>query len=617
MADVYLCEKELQAEDVADALGKYTKHKGYFLVSNTIYVTYAKGHLLELYKPDDYNIKLKSWKIEHLPIAPTEWHKKLKQSATHQFNVVKHLLETKASTIFIATDMDREGDSIAYDIIECCDITAPIKRIPVKSLDKESLEEALSNPLEYFIDNFSAKSADARRKADWLVGMNLTRLYTLIAQQLGMGDTYHVGRVTAPTIYIVNERCAKIRNHQPQPYHSLKVMVDTGVSKFEAKWVPDESYCDDKKRCINSAVRDHTVQNVLHQEGFIIKYESKERRTRAFLPFDLTSLQQLACERWGYTAKEVSTGLQGLYQNHKIITYPRTENRYLPSNLIDITDDILDTIENSGVHGRKIVSGVNRLKVADARVFNDIKVNDVHHAIIPTRQKVQLERLNTTESRLYHLVCRYFVAQFYPDYIYDQSEVELKVHDNIFRATGSKEITKGWKAVLGNNLALIEDSNIPTYEGQHPIPHICFGDRITISHVRPEDHATKPPDYFTESTLIKAMKRIGKYVDDEELRKSLDETAGLGTPATRAEIIETAANRGYFQREANRKRITDTQKGRDLMAILPNQITSPGTTALWEMRLEQIASGQITGEEFTDEISDWIESIVNTTKDAM
>ncbi|MCG8058661.1 MAG: DNA topoisomerase 3 [Candidatus Thiodiazotropha taylori] len=613
--NLYLCEKQLQAEDVANALGNFSRANGFYRIGSETIVTWAKGHLLEMCKPEDYNPRFKRWDITDLPIKPYEWKKRVRFDTKDQFRVVQDLIR-KASMIFIATDLDREGESIARELLERCQYGGPVKRIRITALDQDSLRSALNDARDVAETILLADAAEARQKADWLVGMNLTRLYTLLAQSMGIQETFHVGRVAIPTIALVCDRDRQIEEHVPSPYYSLKINCEYEGQSFEAKWIPPEEHCDEKKRCVTRQVRNDAGLTTKGGMGVISTLESKERKSTAPLPFDLNSLQQMACSRWGYTSKEVQKGLQALYERHKAITYPRTENRYLPSRFTGMVSDILAAIEHSGKAGEQIVSGVLHDEILSARVFDDEKVDPAHHAIIPTRQKVRLESLNKLEARLYHLISRYFVAQFYPHNVSEKTEVEIEVGENLYRATGSRTLVIGWKSVLGKNLSLIEDAGEKDLTGTPPLPNFSFGDRVTITQVIPEDHMTTPPDYFTEATLIAAMKRIGRFVDDEQLRKTLDDTAGLGTAATRAEIIDTAIKRGYLQREKHRKRITSTDKGQELISVLTRQISSPGTTALWEMRLEQVASGQVDGKHFTNEIGEWIERIISATRSA-
>lgn len=520
----------------------------------------------------------------------------------------------KANMIYIATDFDREGESIARELLERCEYGGQVKRIRITALDQDSLKAALNDARDVAETTFLADAAEARQKADWLVGMNLTRLYTLLAQSMGVKETFHVGRVSIPTITLVCDRDRKIEEHIPSHYFSLKINCEYEGQDFEAKWIPPEEHCDEKKRCIIRQVRNDAGLTTKGKVGIITSLDSKKRKSKAPLPFDLNSLQQIACNRWGYTSKEILNGLQSLYERYKAITYPRTENRYLPSRLAGMVPDILTAIKHSGQAGEQIVSGVLPNEIKYARVFDDEKVDPAHHAIIPTRQRVCLELLNKLEARLYHLISRYFVAQFYPHNISEKTDVEIEVEGNLYRATGSKILVIGWKSVLGKNLTLIEDAGEKDLTGISPLPKFSFSNKVTVTQVTPKDNLTTPPDYFTEATLISAMKRVGLFVDDEQLRITLNDTAGLGTAATRAEIIETAIKRGYIQRERHRKRITSTEKGQELISILPHQISSPATTALWEIRLEEVANGQVDGKHFIDEIGEWVKRIVSATR---
>ncbi len=613
--EVYLCEKPSQAEDLAQALGSFTRSNGSFRISHDIIVTWAIGHLFEMCKPEEYDVRYKRWSINDLPIKPGGWKKKVKQSTKDQFRVVQDLLK-QASIIYIATDLDREGESIAREILDSCKFSAMVKRLRITALDQQSLKAALLDVREVSETELLAEAADARQKADWLVGMNLTRLYSLMAQSIGIQETFHVGRVTIPMISLVCQRDLQISSHAPSPYHSLKLSCEFEGEGFEAKWIPPEEHCDENKRCVSRIVRNDAAIAAKGGLGIVSQYESKEKKSNAPLPFDLTGLQQLACNRWGYTSKEVLKSLQTLYEKHKAITYPRTENRYLPSHFSTMVPNILLAIEHSGKSGEQIVYGINKDRIQMARVFDDEKVDPAHHAIIPTRQSIRIESLKKIEARLYHLICRYFVAQFYPPNVAEKKAIEIRVNNETFRTTGSRTLVTGWKSVLGKNLTLIEDSGDKDLTTTAPLPPIAFGDRVTVAQVIPEDSMTTPPKPFTEASLLGAMKRIGRFVEDEQLRKALDETAGLGTAGTRADIIETAIKRGYLQREAHRKRIFSTEKGQELISILPKQISSPGTTALWEMRLEQVASGQIDSDSFTNEIGDWVTRIISATRSA-
>lgn len=611
--ELYLCEKPLQAEDIANAIGQPTKANGYFQVGPDIVVTWAKGHLMEMFSPEDYSSKYKKWNFTDLPIQPQHWKKKLKHATKNQFFIVSELL-SKASIIYIATDIDREGESIAREILEQCKVTVPLKRIRITALDKDSIVYALSDVRDESETRNLAEAATARQQADWLVGMNLTRLYSLLAQHMGVNNTFHVGRVAIPTIALVCHRDNAIRQHKATPYYSLKLGCEYRGEPFEAKWIPNKDQSNNDKHCVNKLLRDDIAVDVRGSAAQIIKYELKEHKSSAPLPFDLNTLQQFASDRWRYTSKEVLKGLQSLYEKHKAITYPRTESRYLPSRFVHLVGDTLDTISHSGKTGELIVSGVVDVNIDTARVFDDEKVDSSHHAIVPTTKVIREEYLNKLESRLYHVICRYYVAQFYQNNITEKVSALLKSGNSVFGASGSRTLVMGWKAVLGKNLALIKDAGHKDKAQAPPLPTLIYGDSVTITQVIPEDHMTTAPDPFTESTLIAAMKRIGKYIDDEQLKKTLDETAGLGTAATRADIIETAITRGYLQRETHRKRIFSTNKGQELISILPKQIISPGTTALWEMRLEQVASGQLDADKFTHEIGNWVSKIVSATR---
>lgn len=613
--DVYLAEKPAQAEDIARALGNATWKEGYFQVDDETVVTYAKGHLLQLFRPDDYDPKYKRWQLEDLPIRPAKFKKRAKKNAAGQIKIIQDLLN-KASCVYISTDLDREGEAIARDILAKVQYHGPLKRIRITALDELSLKSALADPRHEQETAMLADAADARSKADWAVGMNLSRLFTLVAQKYGMQEVFHVGRVAVPTVALVVNRDQQIREFKPAPYFTLKATFDCQGQTFDARWIAPEDYCDERGRCIEKSIRDNAKRLTQGASGKIVAVESKENQSSAPLPYDLTSIQAVACSRWSYTSAEVLSSLQRLYEHHKAITYPRTANRYLPSNFSLQAESILAAIEGSDKYGAQIVKGVQLDRIPSARVFDDELVDPAHHAIIPTRHRVSMSSMNAAEARLYHLICRTFCAQFYPPCIVAEKRIDIDVQDQCFTTKAKSVLQSGWKTVLGRNLMLVDEAD--TYSDQPPdLPDVSYDDYVTTVLSKPEDRLTSPPNYFTESSLISAMRNIGRFVEDEAQRKTLDQTAGIGTASTRAEIISQAVERGYLNRETHKKRITSTDKGKNLIAVLPAELSSPATTAHWEMRLESVVHGQLDPAQFTEEVQNWVSSIVTNIKQAI
>lgn len=428
---LYICEKPSQAQDLAAVLGITQRGKGFLKDGNQV-ITWAFGHLLEMFMPDDYDEKYKSWSLDDLPITPDAWKHRVRKDAMGQYKVIESLVKS-ASTVVVATDYDREGEAIARSLLDRFRYNGPVQRLCLTGLDETSIQKALSSIKEgretmplYF-------AALARQRADWLVGMNISRLYTVLSRSVGFRETLHVGRVLTPTVALICERDKAIANFKPSPFWVLQASVSVQNGQFSAKWVPDEAVCDDQGRCTNKPFIEQVAAQVNGAAAQITKAETKPGKESAPLPFDLTSLQQYAAKRWGYTAQQVLDAAQALYETHKATTYPRTDSRYLPESQQADVPAIMQTIIQTDTAFAGLVAGadINR----KARAFNDKKVT-AHHAIIPTPARANLSAMSDIELNIYDAIRRFFIAQFYSDYEFNRTVIELDCAGHIFATVG-------------------------------------------------------------------------------------------------------------------------------------------------------------------------------------
>ena len=609
--DLYICEKPSQARDLAGVLRISQRGDGYLHDGGSRMVTWAFGHLLELYMPDDYDPTLKSWNMETLPIVPDQWRYQVKKSSAKQFKVIKGLLG-KASQVYIATDFDREGEAIARSIMDLCKYRGPVQRVCLRALDETSIRKALANirPGDESIPLYHASMA--RSRADWLIGMNMSRLYTVLARNIGYRETLHVGRVITPTVALVCQRDSEIANFKPAPYYVLSVAVAVQSGSFSAVWQVPEELADDQGRCINKAFAEQVAQQVRGASAMISTAETKPGKESAPLPFCLTSLQQYAAKRWGYTAQQVLDGAQALYETHKATTYPRTDSRYLPESQ---REDIADTLQGlmlSDPNFSGLVAGADASR--SSRAYNDAKVT-AHHAIIPTPARTDISKMSELEYNLYDAIRRFFVANFYAPFEFSRTKIEVTAGQHVFSAQGKTPIKQGWKVIFNSDL---ESSPEDEGEGmdenpeQALLPPMRQGEPAVINGAELADKLTRPPPHFTEATLLAAMENVARFVTEPRFKEILKATAGLGTPATRAGTIQGAVDRGYLVRK--KKTLHSSDKAQALISILPEAVKSPAMTAAWEQELEKIASGQIRMTTFMQQISGWVGNIVTTVK---
>jgi DNA topoisomerase-3 len=598
MKTLIIAEKPSVARDIVGALpGSFDEHKNFY-ESDEYVVTFAVGHLLELSDPEDYDPAWKSWKLDNLPIIPDEFkvRPRDKKSAT-QLNLIHKLLKRKdVDRVVNACDAGREGELIFTHIYETSETGKPVDRLWINSMTKAAIRDGFeklrpADQLEPLRD-----AARSRSEADWLVGMNATRAATT---RRGWGaGVVSLGRVQTPTLAMMVKREREIQAFTPEPYWLVHATFDP---RYNGLWFEgDETRLKDGKRA------DEIVEKVIGKTGRVESVERKEQSERAPLLYDLTALQRDANRRFGFSARRTLSAAQSLYEGKKAITYPRTNSRWLSGDLVPQLKPTAETLVPIPDYerGARFVLGLDQLPLA--RVVNDTKVDD-HHAIIPTDIAHDVSGFTPDERRIFDLVARRFLAVFHPPARYARTTVVTEVEGERFRTRGKVTLEAGWRGVYGVEVAdpAKQDEDA---EGEGELPELKQGQEVRCAQAEAEAKETKPPPRYTEATLLSSMETAGKLVDDEELREAMKER-GLGTPATRAEIIETLIRREYIERAG--KDLQPTPKGMSVVTMLEEHpITSAELTGDWEKQLSDIEHGNGARSAFMDGIAGFAKTTV-------
>jgi DNA topoisomerase III len=598
MKALVIAEKPSVARDIVSALpGSFDEHKNFY-ESDEYVVTFAVGHLLELSDPEDYDPAWKSWKLDNLPIIPSEFQVRPrdKKSAT-QLNLIHKLLKRKdVDRVINACDAGREGELIFTHIYETSGVDKPVERLWINSMTKQAIREGFERLRPGEQVEPLREAARSRSEADWLVGMNATRAAT-VRRGWGAG-VVSLGRVQTPTLAMLVKREREIQAFVPAPYWLVHASFDP---RYHGLWFEgDETRLKDGKRA------DEIVEKVTGKTGQVESVERKEQSERAPLLYDLTSLQRDANRRFGFSARRTLSAAQSLYEGKKAITYPRTNSRFLSGDLVPQLKPTAATLVpiSEYADAARYVLALERLPLG--RVVNDAKVDD-HHAIIPTDIDHNLDSFSPDERRIFDLVARRFLAVFHPPARYARTTIVTEVEGERFRTRGKVTLEAGWRGVYGlepdDAKQQDEDAN-----GEGELPELKQGQEVKCVEAESEAKETKPPPRYTEATLLSAMETAGKLVDDEELREAMKER-GLGTPATRAEIIETLIRREYIERVA--KDLQPTPKGLSVITMLEKHpITSAELTGDWEKQLVDIEHGTAERSAFMSGIADFAKTTV-------
>ena len=594
---LFLCEKPSQAKDIAKVLGANRRGDGCW-VGTGVTVTWCIGHLLETAPPDAYDARYKRWVLADLPIIPAQWKMQVKPKTASQYKAVKRLLG-EAAELVIATDADREGEMIARELVEHCRYRGPIRRLWLSALDDASIRKALAS-LKPGADTFSLyHSALGRSRADWLIGMNMSRLFTLLGRQSGYQGVLPVGRVQTPTLRLVVDRDRSIADFVPVPFWAIEVQLDSAGTRFSAQWRAPEDACDDQGRCLKQELAQQAAA-AINGAGTaqVVAIKTERVREAAPLPFDLGTLQEVCSKKLGLGAQETLDIAQALYETHKVITYPRSDCGYLPQSQHSEAPAILAALGRADASLAPLQPHLEPQR--RSRAWNDAKVS-AHHGIIPTAAAIDPSRLPGKHKAVYTLIRARYLAQFLPNHEYDRTQADFDCAGQALRAVGKQIVEPGWRRALPEALTPPKGREAPAPQ---VLPALSKGQQCAVHDVSLKDLWTQPPKPFTEGDLIKAMKNVAKLVDDPRLKQKLKDTTGIGTEATRAGIIQGLLDRGYMVK--NGKALNATPAAFSLIDAVPRAIADPGTTAIWEQALDMVQSGEMTLETFVAKQSAWM-----------
>ncbi|WP_196592504.1 DNA topoisomerase 3 [Pectinatus sottacetonis] len=592
---LYIAEKPSMGNEIAKCLaGPIKKHDGYLETAGGI-VTWVFGHILRQAEPNEYDKRYKIWRAEDLPIIPKEWQMVIDKNCEKQFNIIKSLL-SKADEIVHAGDPDREGQLLIDEIFDFVGNKKPVKRILLNALDEKSIKKANASLCDNKQFLSLKKSALARARADWLIGMNLSRAYTLAARRSGhMKVVLPVGRVKTPTLALVVRRERELKDFKPVDYYTLKVIFEHENGQFSANWKAGKTQkgLDYEGRLVAREEAEILLAKLkrVQENGIITAYSKQEKKEAQSLPFSLSALQVYAGRCFGYEPQQVLDTAQNLYEK-KLTTYPRSDCEYLPQNQFNDAKVILHNLLLCG--NRELADWTEKTDFTiRSRAWNDKKIS-AHHAIIPTQVKVNLAKLPIMEKNIYFLIAQSYIAQFYPLHIFNQIKLTVSFAKEKFQTTGRVEKQYGWKK-------LYISENKKNDEGDNKvnvIPAMKKGDDAVYRDAILDKKATKPPVRFTPSTLLAGMKEIHKYVKDEAVKKKLRAIYGIGTEATRASIIDDLIKRKFLTTEGKKKYLVPTAMAYMLVDSLPEELLYPDFTAMWEEYLNSLSNGEGTLEDF-------------------
>lgn len=569
-----LAEKPSVAQNLAAVLGADKRNEGY-LEGNGYLVSWCIGHLVELIQPEGYEEKYRRWRYADLPIFPQEWKYQVSSGTKKQFAILKKLMERKdVDSLICATDAGREGELIFRLVYQLCGCQKPVERLWVSSMEDSAIREAFANLKPSSAYNNLYQAAVCRERADWLVGMNATRLFSCL-----YGQTLNVGRVMTPTLAIVVMREAAINKFRPETFYSVQLNLD-GFTAISERIKDREEADTIARRCTGSAAK-------------VVKLEHHENTEKPPALYDLTSLQRDANRMLGYTAQQTLDYAQSLYEN-KLITYPRTDSQYLTGDMADKLPELVKIASQTFP-----AKGTENIPVSIRQVIHDKKVTD-HHAILPTRelQKCDLQGLPKGERAVLQLITNRLICAVGEPYRYTETKVQLEVNGVLFTASGKTVLQDGWKQYTAQD-----------EQKEKSLPDLADGAKLLIHAAIVKQGQTTPEKHFTEDTLLQAMESAAK----EDIPKDA-ERKGLGTPATRAGIIEKLVRIGFLERKGNGKTryLIPTHKGTALVTVMPEQIQSPSMTAQWEEKLLRIERGEYESEQFMQEIRAEVAHLVQT-----
>lgn len=594
MSCLVIAEKPSVARDIAKVLNCTKKGDGY-LYNDKYVISWAIGHLVTLYEPEEYDEKLKKWDMSTLPIIPNKLKLKSIKNTRQQFKTLSNLINSNnVSELICATDSGREGELIFRYIYELTKCKKPFKRLWISSMTYEAIKEGFENlkdGKEYDNLYFSAK---CRSESDWLVGINASRAFTIKFNSL-----LSIGRVQTPTLAMLVEKHKEIQNFKVQEYFEVEAnfkTLDENTQFYKALWIGNKN----ESKILDKNQANNIINEIKNKNGIVENIENETKKQLPPLLYDLTELQRDCNKKFSYSAQKTLSIAQDLYEKRKLITYPRTDSRYLSKDMKSKLQPILKLLKNLDYYNEFLdyVLSLKTLPIT-RRIIDDSKVTD-HHAIIPTLQNIDLSSLSKDEFNVYNLIVRRFIAIFYPAYVYDITKIITKIENNLFLTKGTTIKEKGFTKLNIKTEKEKKEENI--------LPNVKKGQEVFNERANILIKKTTPPNPYNEATLLSAMENAGRFVENEELKESLKES-GLGTPATRASIIERLIKVGYVQRKG--KSLIPTEKGISLIEVVPKELKSPETTGKWEKGLSSISKGNMQPKIFMDSIRRYVNFIVD------
>ncbi len=606
---LYIAEKPSLGRAIAAALPQpHKKSDGYIATGSGDVVSWCLGHILEQAEPEAYDPKFKKWRFEHLPILPKDWQLKPKKKTRSQLTVLRKLIK-KADVLVHAGDPDREGQLLVDEVLHYLKVPSykldKTQRLLISDLNVPAVKKALATLKDNKTFRPLSVSALARSRADWLYGINLTRAYTIQGQRSGFKGVLSVGRVQTPVLGLVVRRDEEIANFTPKDYYEVQAYIKTEQEEtFTAKWVPSEAcepHMDEEGRIINKALAENVASRISDKPALVKDLSQQQKKQNAPLPYNLSALQIDAANRYALNAKRVLDVCQSLYEKHNLVTYPRSDCRYLPSEHFKQAPRIVSLLSNTSNSAFEETSSFakNADVALKSKAWNSSKVG-AHHAIIPTEKSVDRVQLSQDETKVYQLIVRQYLAQFYPAYLYLQTKVTLNIEGGKFVADARQEQQLGWKQLFKSSDKSERTSKTlpPLTKGQ--VTHCVQGEMMA--------KITQPPKHFTDATLLSSMTGIAKYVTCSDIKKVLKETDGLGTEATRAGIIELLFKRKFLIKKG--KNIHATEIGKTLINTLPKSTTLPDMTAHWESVLNAISDSQASYASFMSPLEGTVQNLV-------
>ena len=605
---LFIAEKPSLARAIADVLPKpHRRGQGFIACGNDQTVTWCVGHLLEQAQPEHYDPRYARWSLADLPIVPEQWQLRPRPEVARQLSVIEELLQ-KATRVVHAGDPDREGQLLVDEVLDYLNLSSEKKNAVQRCLINDLNPQAVERAIETLRDNRDfvplCISALARARADWLYGINMTRAYTLFGRNAGYNGVLSVGRVQTPVLGLVVRRDEEIADFVARDFFEVRAhILAENDQRFTALWQPSdacESWQDEEGRLLNRSLADHVCKRIAGQPAKVTGYQDKRETDIAPLPFSLSSLQIEAARRFGLSAQSVLDICQRLYETHKLITYPRSDCRYLPEEHFAGRHAVLDAI-NSHLPQQAFPEELNT--DLRNRCWDNKKV-DAHHAIIPTARRSQT-RLTDNELNIYGLIARQYLMQFCPEAIYRKCVIDLEIAGGKFIAKARFLAVAGWRVLLGAKER--DEENDGT-----PLPEVKKGQQLLCEQGEVLEKKTQPPRHFTDATLLSAMTGIARFVQDKALKKVLRETDGLGTEATRAGIIELLFKRGFLEKKG--RYIHSTVVGKALIHALPQPAASPDMTAQWESMLTRISEKNFRYQDFMQPLVGTLQTLIGEAR---